>query len=148
MKKKKVIFICTHNSSRSQMAEGLLRYLYGDICEVYSAGNNPLGVNPFAVKVMEEIGIDISSHKSKHIENFKDMEFDYVITVCDNAKDSCPFLPGGKNYIHVPFDDPSQVDGSYEDKLKAFREIRDKIEQWIKSEFINCILERKDRNGG
>ncbi len=90
--KKKILFICTHNSSRSQMAEGLLRNLFGKYYEVHSAGTEPSSVNPFAIRVMEENGIDISSHRSKSVSEFMDIPFDYVITVCDHAKESCPFF--------------------------------------------------------
>ena len=94
--KKKVLFICTHNSARSQMAEGLMRTLYPDRYVVFSAGTEPRGVNPYAVKGMAEIGIDISLHRSKSLDEFLDMKFDYVVTVCDHAKQICPFFPGGK----------------------------------------------------
>ena len=90
--KKKVLFICTHNSARSQMAEGILRTLYGDRYEAYSAGTQPTKVNPYAIKVMSEIGIDISNHRSKSAEEFRGKEFDYVVTVCDNVKEACPFF--------------------------------------------------------
>lgn len=131
MKKEKVLFICTNNSARSQMAEGLLRALYGDQYEVYSAGTHPTGVNPYAIKVMSEIGIDISNHKSKSIEEFFGMEIDYVVTVCDKAKETCPYFPGGKKYLHQSFEDPANYEGSEEEKLEAFRKVRDKIKEWI-----------------
>ena len=126
--KKKVLFLCTHNSSRSQMAEGILRALYGKYYEVYSAGTKPTKVHPYAIEVMKEIGIDISQHKSKGIKDLPPIEFDYVITVCDRAKEECPFFPGGKKYLHRSFEDPSQVE---EEKLKAFRKVRDEIKTWI-----------------
>ena len=135
MPKKKVLFICTHNSARSQMAEGILRMLYGDQYEVYSAGTNPAGVNPYAVKVMKEIGIDITNHRSKSIEEFYGMSFDYVVTVCDSAKEACPFFPGGKTYLHKGFEDPSKCEGAEEEKLRLFRQIRDEIMEWIKKTF-------------
>lgn len=96
--KKKVLFICTHNNARSQMAEGLLRSLYGDIYDTYSAGIEPSVVRKEAIKVMKEIGIDISKQRSKSVDEFLGIGFDYVVTVCDYAKDTCPFFPGGKNY--------------------------------------------------
>ncbi len=121
LKKKRVLFICTHNSARSQMAEGLLRAMYRDKYEVFSAGTHPTFVNPYAIKAMEEIGIDISSHYSKSVNEFLDMEIDYVVTVCDSAKEECPYFPGGKYYVHRSFEDPSAVTGSSEEKLNAFR---------------------------
>ncbi|ACI19105.1 arsenate reductase ArsC [Dictyoglomus thermophilum] len=136
MAKKKILFVCTHNSARSQMAEGIVNALYGDEYEAYSAGTEPRGVNPLAIEVLKEIGIDISHHRSKSIEEFKGQEFDYVVTVCDNAKENCPFFPGGKKYIHRGFMDPASVEGSYEEKLYAFRKVRDEIMDWIKSYFI------------
>ncbi len=128
---KRVLFVCTHNSSRSQMAEGLLRNLYGDKYEVFSAGTKPSKVNPNAIEVMEEIGIDISSHYSKNVKDFINEDFDYVITVCGGAKESCPFFPGGKEQIHKDFQDPSSFSGSKEEVLLKFREIRDKLKEWI-----------------
>ncbi len=129
--KKKVLFICTHNAARSQMAEGLLRTFYGDRYESYSAGTQPSKVNPYAVKVMSEIGIDISMHRSKHIDNFHGIKFDYVVTVCNQAKEACPWFKGGKEYLHKDFEDPSQFEGEEDQKLAAFREVRDKIKDWI-----------------
>lgn len=129
--KKRVLFICTHNSARSQMAEGLLKALYGDRYEVYSAGTYPTEVNPYAIKVMSEIGIDISNHKSKSIEEFIGMDIDYVITVCDKAKEICPYFPGAKNYLHQSFEDPASYEGNEEKKLEVFRKVRDQIKEWI-----------------
>ena len=132
--KQKVLFICTHNSARSQMAEGLLKTLYGNSYETFSAGIEPTHVNPYAVEVMKELGIDISAHRSKSIEEFRGMTFDYVITICDNAKEGCPFFPG-KNIIHKGFDDPAQMDGSIEEILVTFRRVRDEIKNWIINTF-------------
>ena len=129
--KKRVLFLCTHNSARSQMAEGLLRDFYGDKFEVLSAGTEPSKVNPNAIEVMKEIGIDISSHYSKSVKDFIDENFDYIVTVCGGAKESCPFFPGGKEQIHKGFEDPSSFSGSAEEVLSKFREIRDKIKEWI-----------------
>jgi len=131
MKKQKVLFICTHNSARSQMAEGLLRALYGDRYEVYSAGTQPSKVNPYAIKVMSEIGVDILNHRSKSIEEFRGTEFDYVVTVCDKAKETCPFFLGGKEYLHKSFRDPFDFEGTDDEKMKIFRQVRDEIEEWI-----------------
>jgi len=135
MSKKKVLFICTHNSARSQIAEGLLRTLYGDRFDAYSAGTHPSCVNPYAIKVMKEIEIDISAHRSKSIEEFRGVKFDYVITVCNNAKESCPFFPDGLKYLHKSFDDPSQFNGTHEEMLSAFRQTRHEIKDWIDKTF-------------
>ena len=134
-KKEKVLFICTHNSARSQMAEGLLSALYDDRYEVYSAGTEPSSVNPYAVKVMAEIGIDISEHRSKSVDEFLAMNFGYVVTVCDQAKETCPFFPGGVKYYHKGFEDPSKFEGSEDEILSGFRRIRDEIRGWIEKTF-------------
>lgn len=131
MNKKYVLFICTHNSARSQMAEGFLNHLYVDHFEAHSAGTEPSKVHPLAVKAMEEVGIDISHHTSKSAADFIKKEIDYVVTVCDTAKQTCPFFPGGKKAIHKSFEDPSQTQGTEEDKLQVFRRIRDEIKEWI-----------------
>jgi len=133
--KKKIIFVCTYNSVRSQMAEGLFRNLYNDRYEVYSAGFYETGINPNAIKVMKEIGIDISHQYSKSLEKFKDMEFDYVVTLCDEAEDKCPFFLGGKKYIHKGFEDPAQFKGSEDEILNTFRRVRDEIRDWIEETF-------------
>lgn len=129
--KKKVLFVCTHNSARSQIAEGLLNYFCSDKYQAFSAGSNATKVNPFSIEVLKEIGIDIKHHYSKNMTEFEGRHFDYVITVCDNAKETCPFFPMANEYIHKSFRDPSSVDGSYEDKLNAFRKTRDEIKEWI-----------------
>lgn len=134
--KKRVLFICNHNSARSQMGEGLLKALYGKYYDVYSAGSTPSSVNPYAVRVLEEVGIDISNNRSKSLKEFEGLEFDYVITVCGGEGESCPFFPGGKTYIHKSFDDPSAVDGTDHEKTDAFRKIRDEIKGWIKVTFL------------
>lgn len=133
MTKERVLFICTNNSARSQMAEGYLKHEYGEYYEVYSAGTEPTTVNPCAIKVMEEIGIDISNHHSKGLEEFEGMEFDQVITVCGGASQACPFFPGGKKYTHKGFKDPAAVEGN--EKIKAFRKIRDEIITWINKNY-------------
>lgn len=133
--KKKVLFICTYNSARSQMAEGLFRALYGDHYKSYSAGTKSSQVNPYAIKVMAEIGIDISTHRSKNIEEFQGIKFDCVVTVCDHAKGNCPFLPGAGKYIHKFFEDPG---GKTEGEIvSSFRRVRDEIKEWIQQEFKN-----------
>ena len=132
--KGKVLFICTHNSARSQMAEGLLNGLYGDDYEAYSAGTQPSMVNPFAIKVMAQISLDISRYRSKSIEEFRDMKFDYAVTVCKRALENCPFFPGEKN-LHKDFDDPSAFKGSEDEITVGFGRVRDEIKDWIKKTF-------------
>jgi len=132
--KKKVLFICTHNSARSQMAEGFLNALYGDRYKGYSAGIEPAKINPYAVKVMAEIGIDISTHRSKSIEEFRGENFDYVVTVCDHAKEACPFFPGEK-VLHKGFKDPSEFKGTEDEMLEKVRGVRDEIKDWIEKTF-------------
>lgn len=125
--KTKVLFLCTGNSARSQMAEGFLRHMAGDRFEVFSAGVKPTQVNPLAIKVMAEVGIDISKHRSKSVREFSGQNFDYVITVCDNAKQTCPVFPGKYKKIHWSLDDPAQAQGTEEEKLAVFMKVRDKI---------------------
>ena len=133
---KKVLFLCTGNSARSQMAEGFLKYMAGDRFEVYSAGVKPTAVNPLAIKVMAEIGIDISKHRSKSVMEFIDQSFDYVITVCGNAQKTCPVFPGEHEKIHWDLEDPAAAEGSEEKKIVVFRKIRDEIKKNILA-FIN-----------
>ena len=135
MAKKRVLILCTGNSCRSQMAEGFLRHLGSDRFEVFSAGIKPTQVNPLAIKVMAEVGIDISSHRSKSAMEFIRQQFDYVITVCDNAKQTCPVFPGKYKKIHWDLEDPAEASGSEEDRLVVFRKIRDQIQNNI-SEFL------------
>jgi len=132
--KKTVLFICTHNSARSQMAEGFLNALHGDRYESYSAGIEPTKVNPYAVKVMAEAGIDISKQRSKSIEEFRGRIFDYVVTVCDDAKEACPFFPGDK-ILHRGFRDPSRFKGADDEILKKVRRVRDEIRDWLDETF-------------
>jgi arsenate reductase (thioredoxin) len=127
----KVLILCTGNSARSQMAEGLLRHLDGSNFEVYSAGVEPSSVKPEAIAVMQEIGIDISGHRSKSVDEFLGQEFDYIITVCDNAKEHCPIFPGKAKRIHWSFDDPSAA-GDEATRLAVFARVRDEIEEKIK----------------
>jgi arsenate reductase len=126
-----VLFICTHNSARSQMAEGLVNDLYSRVLIAKSAGTKPGQVHPLAIEVMAELGIDISGHRSKRLVEFKDQEFDYVVMVCSNAAETCPFFPGGKEQIHHSFEDPAGAVGTKEEKLKAFRKSRNEINKWI-----------------
>lgn len=125
--KKKVLVLCTGNSARSQMAEGLLRHDAGDRFEVVSGGVAPTHVRPEAIEVMREIGIDISGHRSKSVDEFTGQEFDYVITVCDNANEQCPIFPGNTQRIHWSFQDPASARGDNEARLAVFRRIRDEI---------------------
>ncbi len=131
--KKRVLVLCTGNSARSQMAEGLLRQLAGDRFEVFSAGTRPAGLNPNAVTAMAELGIDISGHRSKSVDEFTGKQFDYVITVCDTAKESCPFFSGGEKRIHRGFEDPAASPG--EQQLERFRRVRDQLSSWL-SDFV------------
>lgn len=123
----RVLILCTGNSARSQMAEGLLREMGGGKFEVASAGTHPGHVRPEAIAVMREIGIDISGHRSKSVAEFAGQEFAYVITVCDNAREACPVFPGRAERLHWSFDDPAAVAGSEEERLAAFRRVRDQI---------------------
>ena len=125
--KKRVLILCTGNSARSQMAEGLLRALGGDRVEVFSAGTKPGTVRPEAIAVMSEIGIDLSGHRSKHVREFDGQHFDYVITVCDNANESCPIFPGNTERIHWSFPDPAAIEGTEIERLAAFRRVRDAL---------------------
>lgn len=129
----RVLILCTANSARSQMAEGLLRALAGDQFEVFSAGAKPSTVNPLAIQAMDERGIDIRSHHSKHLNEFLTQPFDYVITVCDNAAEACPIFPGPARRIHWSFPDPAAVEGDETVRLVSFRQARDAIETQLKS---------------
>ena len=125
--KTRVLFLCTGNSCRSQMAEGLLRHLAGDRFDVASAGTHPAGLNSGAVNVMRELGIDISHHRSKHIEEFMSRRFDYVVTVCDRAKESCPVYPWAGSLLHWSFDDPAAAPGTEKERKAVFCRVRDEI---------------------
>lgn len=130
--RKRVLILCTGNSARSQMAEGLLRNLAGDQFEVISAGVLPTQVRPEAITSMREIGIDISKHYSKSVDEFSEQQFDYVITVCDNANQQCPVFPGKTQRIHWSFDDPAKAVGDDEARLAVFRRVRDEIFQVLR----------------
>lgn len=125
--KQRVLILCTGNSARSQMAEGLLRHDAGDRFEVASAGVEPSHVRPQAIKAMREVGIDISNHRSKSVDEFTGEDFDYVITVCDNANERCPVFPGSTKRLHWSFDDPAAAEGDEREKLAVFRRVRDEI---------------------
>jgi arsenate reductase (thioredoxin) len=143
--KKKILFLCTHNSARSQMAEGLLRAMYTDRYEAYSAGVEATSVDPRAVLVMKDIGIDISGQRSKSSEEFQDTIFNMAVTVCDRAKQACPICstdrklpsksPRAREVIHRSFTDPALAGGSEEEQLKVFRQVRDEIRNWISQTF-------------
>ncbi len=130
-KKKRILILCTGNSARSQMAEGLLRHDAGDRFEVESAGTKPSQVRPEAIAAMRELGIDISGQRSKSVDEFAGQQFDYVLTVCDNAKESCPIFPGKTVTIHRSFDDPAAVQGSDEERLAVFRRVRDEMRNYL-----------------
>lgn len=123
----RVLVLCTGNSARSQMAEGLLSHGGGARYQVFSAGTHPSVVNPLAIEAMREVGIDISHHHSKSVDEFTDKEFDFVITVCDNANANCPIFPGHARRIHWSFDDPAKAEGTQEERLSVFRRVRDEI---------------------
>ena len=132
----RVLFLCTHNSARSQMAEGLLRHLGGDRFEAHSAGTEATGVRPEAVRAMAEIGVDISSQESKTLHRYLGEAFDYVITVCDAANEACPAFPGAGRRLHWSFEDPSAASGPEEEWLAAFRRVRDGIGERIRRELL------------
>ncbi|MBN1795212.1 MAG: arsenate reductase ArsC [Sedimentisphaerales bacterium] len=131
--KLKILFLCTGNSCRSQMAEGWARHLKADVIEAFSAGVCPVGVSQRAAEVMAQAGVDISKHYSKHVKDFAGIDFDYVVTVCDNAKEQCPIFPGKCKMIHRNFEDPSFMTGTEEQIMEAFRKTRDEIRTFIES---------------
>jgi arsenate reductase (thioredoxin) len=136
--KQRVLFLCTHNSARSQMAEGFLRALAGDRFEVASAGTEATRVHPLAVRAMTEVGLDLSRHTSKVVGEFAEQPWDYVITVCDAANEACPVFPKKANRLHWSFEDPSQAAGSDDQRLEVFRRVRDQIQRrvtdWMRSQ--------------
>jgi arsenate reductase len=134
--KRRVLFICTHNSARSQMAEGLLRHLGGDRFEVFSAGTEATFVRPLAIKAMAELGIDISQQQSKTLDRYLDESFDDVITVCDTAAEACPIFPGAAHRRHWSLADPSKATGSEEEQLAVYRRVRDEIRLRIEQELL------------
>lgn len=127
----RVLFLCTGNSCRSQIAEGWANHLKGDIIEAYSAGIRPIGVNPKTIQVMAEADVDISGHTSKHIDDLAGIDFDYVVTVCDNAREQCPIFPGRVKLIHRSFEDPYFATGSEEEILAEFRKVRGQIKAFV-----------------
>jgi arsenate reductase len=131
--RQRVLILCTGNSARSQMAEGLLRHDAGGRFEVESAGTRPSLVRPEAIAAMRELGIDISGHRSKSVDEFAAQRFDYVLTVCDHARETCPIYPGHARRLHYSFDDPATVEGSEEQRLAAFRRVRDEIRDYLRA---------------
>ena len=129
--------MCTHNSARSQMAEGLLRHLTGDRFEAYSAGTEATHVRPQALRVMGELGIDISGQESKTLDRYLGEPFDYVITVCDDAKKACPFFPGAAQRLHWSLPDPAAAEGTEDERLEVFRSVRDRLRDHIEGELVN-----------
>jgi arsenate reductase len=135
--KKRILILCTGNSARSQMAEGLLRHDSGDRFEVASAGTKPSSVRPEAITVMKELGIDISSHRSKHVNEFAGQSFDYVITVCDNARETCPVFFGTATKMHHDFEDPAATTGPEPERLAVFRRVRDELRKYL-ADFVKA----------
>jgi len=136
---KKILILCTGNSCRSQMAHGLLEVLSNN-CLVFSAGTKPEPVNKYAVRVMSEIGIDISNNASNHIDEYLNHNIDLVVTVCDNAKDICPIFPKQTKFVHHSFNDPASAKGKDEEVLKIYREVRDQLEDYIKSDILKLLF--------
>jgi len=134
-KRQRILFLCTGNSARSQMAEGLLRHFAGDRYEVFSAGTRPSGLNPNAVTAMAELGINIAGSRSKSVDEFAGQQFDYVFTVCDNARESCPIFPGGGKRLHESFEDPAATPADHQ--LGVFRKVRDQISERLQ-DFLRC----------
>jgi arsenate reductase len=139
MEKKRVLILCTGNSARSQMAEGLLRHDAGERFKVESAGTKPSFVRPEAIAAMDELGIDISGHRSKSVKEFDGQKFDYVITVCDSARESCPVFFGRAERLHHSFDDPAALDGSEEERLDLFRRVRDELRGYLREFSLTMI---------
>ena len=132
----RVLFLCTHNSARSQMAEGLLRTLAGDRFDAHSAGTEATHIRPLAVRAMRDIGVDISGQESKTLDRYLKETFDHVITVCDDANEACPFFPGAQSRLHWSFEDPSKAEGTEEERLAVFRSVRDRIRQRIEDDLV------------
>ncbi len=129
----KLLFLCTGNSCRSQIAEGWARHSKGSVIDAYSAGIRPIGISSRAIKVMAEAGVDISTHKSQHVDEFSQIDFDYVVTLCDNAAENCPVFSGKAKIVHKPFDDPYFASGSEEQIMATFRKVRDDIKMFIET---------------
>lgn len=136
---KKILILCTGNSARSQMAEGLLAHICQNKYEIFSAGTKPSIVRPEAIKVLREIGIDISNNRSKSVDEFVDKKMDYVLTVCNNAKEICPYFPAKTKLIHHSFADPAEIEGDEITRLSAFRRVRDEIKKYLETDFVKII---------
>lgn len=136
--KKRVLFLCTHNSCRSQMAEGIVNHYLGDRFEAFSAGTEATRVNPLAIRILAELGIDITGHRSKTLDEFAGEKFDYVITLCGDANEKCPLFFGGVERVHIGFQDPSKASGTEEEVLAEFRRVRDEIKNRL-LEFFEAI---------
>lgn len=132
-RKQSILVLCTGNSARSQMAEGLLRHICKDAYDVNSAGTEPSIVRPEAVTAMKEIGIDISTHRSKSVDEFDGLPIDFVLTVCDNAREHCPYFPATTMVVHHSFTDPARVEGTEEERIAAFRDVRDEMREYLPS---------------
>jgi len=139
-RKQRILFLCTHNSARSQMAEGLLRKLGGDRFEAFSAGTEATHVRPLAIRVMAELGIDISAQASKTLDRYLDQPFDAVITVCDQANEACPVFFGARERLHWSFRDPSQAKGTVDEQIAVYREVRDAIRERIEHELLVRVV--------
>ncbi len=131
MAKKKILFLCWQNAVRSQLAEGLMRKLFGERYEVFSAGIEPKEIHPLVIEVLKEVGISATDQHAKSLKEFEGMDFDYVVTVCDQAKEACPFFPGGRNYLHKNFPHPEEED------IASFRNLREEIRDWLLVTFEN-----------
>lgn len=142
---RKVLVLCTGNSCRSQIAEGYLRHFAGDNAAIYSAGLETHGVNPRAIAIMEEDGVDISQHTSNNIEEYRSIDFDYVITVCDNAKERCPFFPSNAKKLHYNFPDPAKATGTEADIMDAFRKVRDQIKTYAEKFSTNQLTNEREQ---
>ncbi|MBA3692156.1 MAG: arsenate reductase ArsC [Acidobacteria bacterium] len=138
-KKKRILILCTGNSARSQMAEGLLKHICQNEFEIFSAGTKPSIVRLEAIKVLAEIGIDISKNRSKSVDEFANQDIDYVLTVCDNAKENCPYFPAQTKLLHHSFADPAEVEGGEDARLSAFRRVRDQIQEYLSGSFVEII---------
>lgn len=139
----KILILCTGNSARSQMAEGLLKHICQNEYDVFSAGTKPSTVRPEAIRVLAEIGIDISGNCSKSTDEFTNAKIDYVLTVCDNARENCPYFPAKTKLINQSFEDPAAVEGDEEIRLEAFRSIRDKIKNYLEEIFVPMVKANK-----
>lgn len=137
--KKSILILCTGNSARSQMAEGLLKHICGNEFEIFSAGTKPTSVRPEAIKALSEIGINISDYRSKSVDEFVSREIDYVLTVCVNAKENCPYFPAKTKVIHHGFIDPAEFSGDEETRISAFRKVRDEIQAYFEKDFIKLL---------